>query len=145
METLNTTHANIKPSSEQNSSECLSPVKNGCYSIDLFELVPYKNAKLSTHASSYETASTRTEDDSSKSVYCEENTVKENNTTSKSNKVPESQMTLKEIISRRCHQRKAPKTAQKAESKEYLSKRKLDRQLIQTEETVDKKGKLNSE
>jgi len=57
-------------------------------------------------------------------------------------------MTLKEIISKRCHQKKSQKGEKHLLSKEKVNKsdnkRKLDREHINGEEKINKKEKLNS-
>jgi hypothetical protein len=109
---MDTFEANLDMIKQKSTNDCSSPDKmgNSTFNIDLFELVPMKGAKLSTQASCYETASTRTEDESNRSVFGEEPAPSKASPTSKvspfakgTNDDLDGKMTLKEIISRRCH------------------------------------------
>jgi uncharacterized protein (DUF2132 family) len=139
-----TTNSNFLCKSLQTSdgSQILSPVKPSLLPVDLFELVRQNSNYASSHVSTYDTTSSSAEDDTTKSIIFESNSP---SSPLEETEVMDEKMTLKEIISKRYHQKKPKK---KADVKQLdvtpWEKRKLDRTLIDVEEKISKKEKLNS-
>jgi hypothetical protein len=125
-------------------SDCpqiLSPVKPSPLPVDLFELVRQNSSYASSHVSTYDTTSSRAEDDTTKSLIFESISP---SSPSEEIEVLDEKMTLKEIISKRYHQKKPKKiVGTKPLEVPTLEKRSLDRALIESEEKISKKEKLN--
>lgn len=149
METINLSNHTHENNLDTERFEPLSPVKPNCISIDLFELVKSKSTYSSSHVSTNDTSSIRTEDDTNKSVISENIFIKSSISTTEEIETLDDKMTLKEIISKRCHQKKSPKGEKNLLAKEKLNKsenkRKLDREDIESEEVIAKKEKLNND
>jgi len=149
METVNINNHTNENNFDMGRFEPLSPVKPNCISIDLFELVKSKSTYSTSHVSTYDTSSIRTEDDTNKSVISENIIIKPTLSAAEELETLDDKMTLKEIISKRCHQKKTPKADKSSSTKEKLNKsenkRKLDRADAESEEVISKKEKLNNE
>jgi len=109
METVNINNHTNENNFDMGRFEPLSPVKPNCISIDLFELVKSKSTYSTSHVSTYDTSSIRTEDDTNKSVISENIIIKPTLSAAEELETLDDKMTLKEIISKRCHQKKTPK------------------------------------
>jgi len=129
--------------------EPLSPIKSSLVNIDLFDLVKSNKKYASSLGSTVDTNSTRAEDDTTKSVISDGIIAKSSPCIQEETESLDNKMTLKEIISRRCHQKKGGNTPKKSVKKEKTTKtdnkRKLDRSELPTEEMLVKKEKLNNE
>lgn len=142
METITNTDLTYKSLHASEASQKLSPAKPSSLNVDLFELVRQNSNSASSHVSTYDTTSNSAEEETTKSLIFEANSP---SSPSEETEIMDEKMTLKEIISKRYHQKK-PKNKPELKSADTISldKRKLDRTLIDSEEKICKKEKLNS-
>jgi len=126
--------------------EPLSPAKQSCISLDFLELVKSKSTDATSRVSTYDTSSIRTEDDSAKSVIYSDIFTKSPSSPAEETEILDEKMTLKEIISKRCHQRKLSKLEKNnllLQNPHILeSKHKLARNEQDKEEKIVKKEKI---
>lgn len=149
MDTLIAPPLSSLQSSELNSSEPTSPLKDHQISIDLFELVNVKEIKhSSSRVSTHDTVSTKTEEDTTKSMISEPQGPRTRRSRRSKNHTHEKTATLKDIISKRCQQKKLPKTdrdSPRIQPPAYETRRRhLQGTLLDCEEEkIVKKEKLN--
>jgi hypothetical protein len=148
METVALTNQSPVNVFKMETSEPLSPSKSLCVTIDLFDLVKPNKNYASSHVSTYDTNSTRTDDDTNKSVISESIITKASISLREQPESLDNKMTLKEIISRRCHQKKGMNTEKTTSKKDKTTKkdnkRKTEKNEIPIEEKIVKKEKLNN-
>lgn len=145
METIISYNLSIKNPIKEDYNAENSLAKSENNTIDLFELVKQNSGYARSHISTQDSISTRTEDDTSRSVISEVPSALYRST---SDTFPlDHKMTLKEIISKRCHQKRQPKALKEfleAEQRSVKnSKRKAESESLSEEETIKKHEKLN--
>jgi len=123
--------------------ELMPSAKPSLQSGDLFDLVRQNSTFSSSQVSTYDSSSPRAEEEGTKSNLFEGISV---SSSSEEMDTPDEKMTLKEIISKRYHLKKSKQRIETkvSEISHTQSKRKLDRKLIENEEIIAKKEKLNN-